>query len=91
MSISTENVFCSALQPNTSVSTYAVPSENLLGHGGTWTDEMARAKRVQQQVQMRIAEKSSHSLPRQNGTTVNSASSGKIQPALGYNVALQFH
>ncbi|XP_046890468.1 plakophilin-3a isoform X2 [Hypomesus transpacificus] len=61
--------------PNTSVSTYAVPSENLLGHGGTWTDEMARAKRVQQQVQMRIAEKSSHSLPRQNGTTVNSASS----------------
>ncbi|XP_067091029.1 plakophilin-3a isoform X2 [Osmerus mordax] len=61
--------------PNTSVSTYAVPSEIHLGHGGTLTDEMAKAKRVQQQVQMRIAEKSSHSLPRQNGAAIHSASS----------------
>lgn len=70
--LDSENVFLSALQPNTSVSTYAVPSDIQLGHG-TLSDEMSRAKRVQEQVKLRLAEKST--LPRQNGTSGHYASS----------------
>ncbi|KAK1887884.1 putative PPE family protein PPE54 [Dissostichus eleginoides] len=44
-----------------------------LGNGGTMSDEMTRARRVQQQVQMRLAEKST--LPRQNGSTSHYAMS----------------
>uniref|UniRef100_A0A673Z4F0 Plakophilin 3a n=1 Tax=Salmo trutta TaxID=8032 RepID=A0A673Z4F0_SALTR len=63
-----DKVFLSALQPNTAVSTYAVPSEiQLEGKGGNLSDEMTRAKRVQQQVAMRLAEKTS-TLSRQNGS-----------------------
>ncbi|XP_037624113.1 plakophilin-3a isoform X3 [Sebastes umbrosus] len=55
--------------PNTSVTTYALPAEISLGNGGgTMSDEMSRAKRVHQQVQMRLAE-SKHTLPRQNGSS----------------------
>ncbi|XP_068578536.1 plakophilin-3a isoform X2 [Cebidichthys violaceus] len=54
------------VMPNTSVTTYGLPSEIQLGNGGTMSDEMARARRVHQQVQMRMAEKST--LPRQNGS-----------------------
>ncbi|KAM9753559.1 plakophilin-3a isoform 1-T1 [Menidia menidia] len=64
--ISTENVFFTALQPNSSVTTYGLPSEMQLGNGGSASDMEAKARRVQQQVQMRLAEKST--LPRQNGT-----------------------
>ncbi|XP_072291119.1 plakophilin-3-like [Eucyclogobius newberryi] len=64
--VSSENVFLSALQPNTSVTTYGLPSEVLLGNGSSVSDEVLRAKRVQHQVQMRLAEKST--LPRQNGS-----------------------
>ncbi|XP_062858063.1 plakophilin-3a isoform X2 [Trichomycterus rosablanca] len=54
--------------PNSStVSTYAVPSENQLAHGGTLSDEAARARRVQQQVAQRLAEKST--LPRRPATS----------------------
>ncbi|XP_034735969.1 plakophilin-3a isoform X4 [Etheostoma cragini] len=60
-------------QPNTSVTTYGLPSEIHLGNGGTMSDEMARARRVQQQVQMRLAEKST--LPRQNGSAAHYAMS----------------
>ncbi|KAG7468368.1 hypothetical protein MATL_G00142200 [Megalops atlanticus] len=60
--------------PHTSVSTYAVPSEIQLGHGGTLSDEAAKAKRVQQQVQMRLAEKFT-SLPRVNGSSSHYAAS----------------
>ncbi|KAJ8333886.1 hypothetical protein SKAU_G00412050 [Synaphobranchus kaupii] len=74
LNVPTENVFLSAMQPNTSVSTYAVPSEIQLGHGGTVSDEVAKAKRVQQQVQMRLAEKCT-SLPRVNGSSSHYASS----------------
>uniref|UniRef100_A0A8C8LX86 Plakophilin 3 n=1 Tax=Oncorhynchus tshawytscha TaxID=74940 RepID=A0A8C8LX86_ONCTS len=64
--VAQDHVFLSALQPKTSVSTYAVPSEiQLGGNGATLSDEMTRGKRVQQQVAMRLAEKSS-TLPRQN-------------------------
>ncbi|KAF5902561.1 plakophilin-3-like isoform X1, partial [Clarias magur] len=62
--------------PNSSnVSTYAVPPETQLPHGGgaAYSDEAARAKRVQQQVAMRLAEKST--LPRR--TTSTSASSSQ--------------
>ncbi|XP_037624111.1 plakophilin-3a isoform X1 [Sebastes umbrosus] len=67
--MASESVFLSALQPNTSVTTYALPAEISLGNGGgTMSDEMSRAKRVHQQVQMRLAE-SKHTLPRQNGSS----------------------
>ncbi|XP_042183567.1 plakophilin-3 [Oncorhynchus tshawytscha] len=70
-----DHVFLSALQPNTAVSTYAVPSEiQLEGKGGNLSDEMTRAKRVQQQVAMRLAEKTS-TLSRQNGSATHYTSS----------------
>ena len=75
--VGSESVFLSALQPNTSVTTYGLPSEIHLGNGGTMSDEMTRARRVQQQVQMRLAEKST--LPRQNGSSSHYAMSGKHQ------------
>uniref|UniRef100_A0A673LY33 Plakophilin-3-like n=1 Tax=Sinocyclocheilus rhinocerous TaxID=307959 RepID=A0A673LY33_9TELE len=73
MSVTSENVFLTALQPNLTVSTYAVPSETELSHGGTHAEE-ARFKRVHQQVSMRLAEKST--LPRQNGSSSQHAASG---------------
>ncbi|KAM9815226.1 plakophilin-3-like isoform X1 [Syngnathus typhle] len=72
-SVASENVFLSALQPNTSVTTYGLPTDIHLGRGTSNSDEMARARRVQQQVQMRLAEKST--LPRHNGSAVTSAMS----------------
>uniref|UniRef100_A0A4W5NXC2 Plakophilin 3 n=1 Tax=Hucho hucho TaxID=62062 RepID=A0A4W5NXC2_9TELE len=61
--------------PNSAVSTYAVPSEiQLGGEGGNLSDEMTRAKRVQQQVAMRLAEKTS-TLSRQNGSATHYTSS----------------
>ncbi|XP_072527428.1 plakophilin-3 isoform X2 [Salminus brasiliensis] len=58
---STEGLFFSALQPPTSVTTYAVPSDQQLS-----ADQLTKAKRVQQQVQQRLAEKAA-SLPRLAG------------------------
>ncbi|CAL9696943.1 unnamed protein product [Knipowitschia caucasica] len=71
--VSSENVFLSALQPNTSVTTYGLPTDLQLGNGSSMSDEMARSRRVQQQVQMRLAEKST--LPRQNGSAAHYAMS----------------
>lgn len=48
----TEGLFMSALQPSTSVTTYAVPSDDQLAG-----DRLSKVKRVQQQVQQRMAEK----------------------------------
>ncbi|KAM9854977.1 plakophilin-3a isoform 2-T2 [Aulostomus maculatus] len=59
--------------PNTSVTTYGLPSDVQLGSAGAAADEMARARRVQQQVQMRLAEKST--LPRVNGSASHYAMS----------------
>lgn len=73
VSVTTENVFLTALQPNSTVSTYAVPSENELAHGGSHQKDQARFKRVHQQVTMRLAEKST--LPRQNGSSSQYAAS----------------
>lgn len=49
-----EGLFFSALQPHTAVSTYAVPNDRELT-----ADRQAKEKRVQQQVQQRLAEKAS--------------------------------
>lgn len=73
VSVTSENVFLTALQPNSTVSTYAVPSENELAHGGSHHKEEARFKRVHQQVSMRLAEKST--LPRHNGSSSQYAAS----------------
>lgn len=75
--VGSEHVFLTALQPNTSVTTYALPSEIKVGNGGSVSDDSAKARRVQQQIQMRLAEKST--LPRQNGSTSHYAMSGKHQ------------
>lgn len=72
--MASEPVFLSALQPNTSVTTYGLPDIQL-GNGSSVSSEVAKARRVQQQVQMRMAEKSA--LPRQNGSSSNYAMSGK--------------
>lgn len=74
--MASDGAFLSALQPNTSVSTYALPSEIQLGHGSTLSDEAAKARRVQQQVALRLAEKTS-TIPRQNGSAVQYATSGE--------------
>nr|XP_020477885.1 plakophilin-3 [Monopterus albus] len=66
--VASESVFMSALQPNSSVTTYGFPSD-----GGSMSDEVARARRVQSQVQMRLAQKST--LPRQNGSVSQYATS----------------
>ncbi|KAL7858246.1 hypothetical protein AOLI_G00183480 [Acnodon oligacanthus] len=74
MSSASEGLFFSALQPNSSVSTYAVPPESQLGYSGVSSDGAARAKRVQAQVAMRLAEKGS-TLSRQNGAGQHYAAS----------------
>ncbi|XP_034536464.1 plakophilin-3-like [Notolabrus celidotus] len=69
-----EGCFLSALQPNSSRTAYVVPSD------GPSPDPMARARRVREQVRIRLAEKRSSSLPRLNdsvGSTDNSASEFK--------------
>ncbi|XP_036964181.1 plakophilin-3a [Acanthopagrus latus] len=71
--MASDNTFFSALQPNTTVTTYGLPSEIQLGNGSSVSDAVARERRVQQQVQMRMAEKST--LPRQNGSASHYAMS----------------
>ncbi|XP_029289670.1 plakophilin-3 [Cottoperca gobio] len=71
--VASESVFLSALQPNTLVTTYGLPSDIQLGHGGTMSNEMTKAQRVHQQVQMRLAQKTT--LPRQNGSSSHYAKS----------------
>uniref|UniRef100_A0A3Q3X556 Uncharacterized protein n=1 Tax=Mola mola TaxID=94237 RepID=A0A3Q3X556_MOLML len=58
--------FLSALQPNTSYTTYVVPSD------GPSPDPVAKARRVREQVRMRLAEKKSSSLPRLDDSLVGS-------------------
>ncbi|XP_013869060.1 plakophilin-3a [Austrofundulus limnaeus] len=71
--VASESVFYSTIQPHTSVTTYALPSDMQIGNGGSLSDEAARSRRVQQQIQMRLAEKST--LPRQNGSASHYAMS----------------
>ncbi|XP_018527600.2 plakophilin-3 isoform X2 [Lates calcarifer] len=60
-----EGCFLSALHPNSSCTAYVVPSD------GPSSDPVAKARRVREQVRMRLAEKSS-SLPRLNDSLVGS-------------------
>nr|XP_046249759.1 plakophilin-3-like [Scatophagus argus]XP_046249844.1 plakophilin-3-like [Scatophagus argus] len=53
-----EGCFLSALQPNTSCTAYVLPSD------GPSPDPVAKARRVREQVRMRLAENKSSSLPR---------------------------
>ncbi|XP_035507766.1 plakophilin-3-like isoform X2 [Morone saxatilis] len=53
-----EGCFLSALQPNSSCTAYVIPSD------GPSLDPVARARRVREQVRMRLAEKKSSSMPR---------------------------
>ncbi|XP_015256571.1 PREDICTED: plakophilin-3-like isoform X2 [Cyprinodon variegatus] len=59
--------------PHTPSTTYALPSDNQLGNGSTMADEQLRSRRVQEQVKMKLAEKST--LPRQNGAASHYAMS----------------
>ncbi|CAL8261559.1 unnamed protein product [Merluccius merluccius] len=70
-----DGVFLTALQPQTTVTTYGLPSDGQIGNGGMMmsSDDQTRSRRVQQQVQMRLAEKST--LPRQNGGASHYATS----------------
>ena len=70
--MASESCFMSALLPNTQVTAYAVPSDAQLRSDGKLIDGVAKAKRVQQQVQMRLAQRSS-SLSRLNGLHCASA------------------
>ncbi|RVE74916.1 hypothetical protein OJAV_G00026880 [Oryzias javanicus] len=53
-----DSCFRSALQPNSSRTAYALPAD------GPSADPMAKVRRVQEQVRMRLAERKSPSLPR---------------------------
>ncbi|KAF3833211.1 hypothetical protein F7725_026876, partial [Dissostichus mawsoni] len=59
-----ESCFMSAMQPNSSCTAYVLPSD------GPPPDQLARARRVQEQVRMRLAEKKSSSLPRLDDSLV---------------------
>ncbi len=61
--VATEGLLLSALQPSTSVTTYAIPTDD-----HPRRDQLSKARRVQQQVQQRMAEKCSSS-PRLNAST----------------------
>lgn len=61
-----EGCFLSALQPNSSCTAYMVPSD------GPCPDAVAKARRVQEQVRMRLAEKKSSSMTRLDDTLVGS-------------------
>lgn len=72
-----EGCFLSALQPATSCTAYMVPSD------GPSPDPRAKARRVQEQVRMRLAERKSSSLPRLDDSLVGPA--GESHPALSLN------
>ncbi|XP_054901193.1 plakophilin-3-like isoform X1 [Poeciliopsis prolifica] len=63
--MTSENAFLSSLQPHTLSTTYALPSDNQLGNGSAMSDDAVRARRVQEQIKLKLAEKGT--LPRQNG------------------------
>ncbi|KAM3625074.1 uncharacterized protein V6R79_006504 [Siganus canaliculatus] len=62
-----EGCFLSALQPNTSCTAYVLPSD------GPSPDPVAKARRVREQVRMRMAEKKSSSLPRLDDSVLGAA------------------
>ncbi|KAG7315145.1 hypothetical protein KOW79_021233 [Hemibagrus wyckioides] len=75
-----EGLFFSALQPHTAVSTYAVPNDRDLT-----ADRQSREKRVQQQVQQRLAEKASTEYSGISMTRYNSQGTGINSKTLMFN------
>ncbi|XP_074523121.1 plakophilin-3-like isoform X2 [Halichoeres trimaculatus] len=75
-----EGCFLSALQPNSSCTTYVVPSD------GPCADPGAKARRVREQVRMRLAEKRSSSLPRLNDSVGSTDSSHPEWKSLSHNL-----
>ncbi|KAL4642132.1 plakophilin-3-like isoform X1 [Arapaima gigas] len=76
--VAPDAVFLSALPLGSSTaSTYAVPSDAQLEHGVGLLDEAAKARRVQQQVQMRLAEKSITSTSTRANETVSNYTSSE--------------
>ena len=73
-----EGCFLSALQPNTSRTAYALPSDDL-PH-----DPVAKARRVREQVRMRLAEKKSSSLPRLDDSMLGAT--GETRPTVGFKL-----
>ncbi|XP_027870203.1 plakophilin-3 [Xiphophorus couchianus] len=57
-----DGCFLTALQPNSSCTAYVLPSD------GQSADPLAKVRRVQEQVRMRLAERKSSSLPRLSNT-----------------------
>uniref|UniRef100_A0A3B4XLK5 Plakophilin 3b n=1 Tax=Seriola lalandi dorsalis TaxID=1841481 RepID=A0A3B4XLK5_SERLL len=76
-----EGCFLSALQPNSSCTAYVVPS------GGPCPDPVAKARRVQEQVRMRLAEKKSSSLPRLDDSLVGSTGEPHPVEMVGFKFA----
>ncbi|KAK3528207.1 hypothetical protein QTP86_025118 [Hemibagrus guttatus] len=75
-----EGLFFSALQPHTAVSTYAVPNDRELT-----ADRQSREKRVQQQVQQRLAEKASSEYSGISMTRYNSQGTGINSKTIMFN------
>uniref|UniRef100_A0A665WDF4 Plakophilin-3-like n=1 Tax=Echeneis naucrates TaxID=173247 RepID=A0A665WDF4_ECHNA len=69
-----DSCFLSALQPNSSCTAYVLPS-------GPAPDSLAKARRVQEQVRMRLAEKKSSSLPRLDDSAAGSTGEHHSLPA----------
>lgn len=72
--------FLSALQPDSSRTTYGVPSDQQIAAEGPWSgDAVARARRVQEQVRLRLAEKKkSSSNPRLNGSLCGGSTGERV-------------
>ncbi|XP_004565749.2 plakophilin-3 isoform X4 [Maylandia zebra] len=71
-----EGCFLSALQPNSSCTAYVVPSD------GPSPDPVAKARRVREQVRMRLAERKSSSLSRLEGSTAASPRLTSLLPSV---------
>lgn len=78
-----EGCFLSALQPNSSCTAYVVPSD------GPSPDPVAKARRVREQVRMRLAERKSSSLSRLEGSTGESrVTGGKVKSTVDSGVSV---
>lgn len=80
-----ESCFLSALQPNTSCTAYMVPSD------GVSPDSGAKARRVQEQVRMRLAEKKSSSLPRLDDSLLGPSGESHPSPSSSLRLRCLLH
>ncbi|XP_054627084.1 plakophilin-3-like isoform X1 [Dunckerocampus dactyliophorus] len=80
-----DGCFLSALQPNSSRTAYVVPSD------GRCSDAGAKARRVQEQVRLRLAEKKSSSLPRLDDSLFVSTAEYSLPAARGFSSRSMIH